>query len=244
MSLVVPVGHSKGHSSRYAWPASSELERVFLEWHSRVESTGSCSISIDRIVHSLSRLPDSSFTTDGLHELVLKYSHDSYPLLGAFVSGGYTKLHDNVIVYDLEAVVANLGCGLPRDKLLVNRGTVGEDLGLSAMGTVVNLGVTGNRAGFLLTGTLLSAGTAGHGFGCLMGAGIAVAFRDPDSYWADQTTTDRFVCHDSITGELQDYSMELMEICRGPVKGIYDRYGEVPAVTIRQDISRLLGVDP
>jgi len=59
---------------------------------------------------------------------------------GRFLSLVYKQAPDEVIVYDLPFPLRDLGYGLPKDKVLVNRGALGTRVGLFSVGVVVNHG--------------------------------------------------------------------------------------------------------
>jgi len=86
---------------------------------------------------------------------------------GIFLSAIYNRHPEKYIVFDFNAEnpPLKLGFKLSRDRVLINRGTVGSFLGLKADGLIINCGEARGLVGFDSKATVINYGSAGMGFG-------------------------------------------------------------------------------
>lgn len=206
MSTIIPAGHQESTQKKSSVDETSELERCLIA---------------ARTTNGV-RLPDNVSVAEA-HAVVLGQT-DTH-LCGHFLNEAYRVTQEKVIVYDLDMSLNHIGAGLPADKLLINRGTTGNRFGYRTHGVVVNLGRTEYLYWPDSSGLLVNCGTVDS-----FGTGVAEEvrlFRGELYYHVPPVS--QYQGAPSRSRHLQ----EVLEICKGPIEGIYDRYGETPAAAIK-----------
>lgn len=229
MGIIVPAGHArvianKAHSSEHI----SDLEKAFKEWQR---------FSSYETAYKL--LEGTHPDTADLHRLVLQHHDPLNAFAGIFLSAGYSVSDENIIRYDLDIPLGELGYRLPEDKLFVNLGCAGALLGQESKGVIVNAGTAGGFFGECIEGVAVNAGYADWGFGYCRTGGIAVAVHAPTEY-DNPREGGTLITHDGIGQELRSYLEQLIDTCKGPAESIYRNYGHKPGGAISYDVRQIL----
>lgn len=217
MTTIAPAGHAAGLGRREPRPESvSEAETMllnFLECKSR----------------------SYKVPLDAAHSAVLKHQgHPEIHWAGEFLSRVYSGCTEKVIVHDLDMHLDSLGTYLSHDKLLINTGAAGDGYGRHTKGVTINCGIVGNHAAYRSYGLTVNAGIAGKQYGDMKKGGIVAGLRDPESYGRGRGVW--IIESGHMSPQMREYLEELVALCKGPEKALYDRYGDVPAITIRDTV--------
>lgn len=214
MSPITSAGHTRAITSNaYAAGTPSELERAFDEWRREYADLG------DSHTSAKNRLENISFNMEELHDVLLKNASSMHhSQCEGFVAAAYNACQENVLVYDLDVPLDFLGGYLPRDKLFINCGTVG------------------NWSGYGCSGIIVNAGVAGSFFGNIRSGGIGISLHPPESYESFLSHGGMLVAHNEITGPLRAYLEELVSLCKESPKTLHSRHGPEILSAIRANI--------
>lgn len=236
MSTILPAGHAHTITNKaYATEPMSDLEKAFLEFRARTSKIKSYNVHTMGFSLVGGLLHNIEISICELHSLALK--HEGYPakLDGVFVSMGYARCPETIILSDFQTPLNFLGLRLPHNKLLVNKGIAGNWLGAHAHGVVVNCGEAQDFAGYISDGVIVNGKYAGRGFGTCGTGGVAISLREPAGYWSP-SIGGRTICHDRLSEGMREYLEELVSACNGSPEYIRKRYGDDPAHRIKKDI--------
>lgn len=214
MKNVTPAGHNATVASKaYAAEPASDLEKAFRDFCELVNKRHLPNPQLHEIAENI--LPEK-ISIPETHALFMEPMNPT--LAGIFLSAIYSRSPQKVVEYDIESPLNLVGYRLPKDKLLINRGTTGNMFGYRAHGVVVSCTTRRKCAGGFLSGSETGIVVeSGKEVACLLGR---LSF-PPEN--------------------LRTYLEELVDICAGSVDGIYERYGKIPARTIRTDVRKMLG---
>lgn len=167
-----PAGHAAPAAKREYPEPNRKLQEAFETW--------TYGLGDDKLVHYVDSVLDKRYTRaerlieklelslDEAHALlIMNQEHPHIADAGLFISALYNQLPDKNIVYDLnlDEPPDYLGHVLPADKILINRGKVGYDVGRDAKGPVINYGDAGNGFGWSAKSLVVNCGRADRWLG-------------------------------------------------------------------------------
>jgi len=162
-----PAGHDKPAPRRSYPEPDRRLADALEVWLERAATEEFYNNNQSYWYHEALRLTmDLECDLDAAHGLLYNYQ-DHKEILGAgpFISTLYNKIPDTEIVYDLQLPVRDLGLWLSKNKILVNKSTVGSGFGNCAMGTIINCGKAEGNLGCSSLGYVINLGPAESGLG-------------------------------------------------------------------------------
>jgi len=159
------AGHRRPRERR-DYTGSDELRECFEKWLGKVPGYIRDLKLKDSFEATCECMDGLQLDVDSLHGLVDAYSdRHSINLAGLFLSAGYHRVTEDVIVCDFGIPLSYLGHCLPEDKVLWNKGKAGFGLGAKGKGVVVNCGHVEDHMGYEASGVVVNLVRAGDYFG-------------------------------------------------------------------------------
>ncbi len=247
-----PAGFEQPEGSRknYVKPRA-ELQEAFDKW---VDGLPNYSLALDddsekeykkacELVQSIGEIPYRE-----ANSLLAGFKPKTYGQsgVGLFISACYNQSPEPVIIFDVDAPEINLiGYGLEENKILVNKGKVGDYFGRSSSGILVNNGKIEWLFSIFFSGIIINNDEALDLVGYWSG-GTIVGLREPKDY-GYLLGGGIILKADGSMGipKLKNYLEELAEITMAikdeeSAKRFLQRYGPEPKETIESEIKKFL----
>lgn len=157
-----PAGHDAPQPKRKYSQPDKKLELVLEKFLSRIDKVD------ESKKYKLAKdlLKNVEASVDEMHSLIVKYQdHRDVRRIGDFVSVVYNKSPEKIIVYDFDIPIDFLAGRLSKDKIFINRGSVGFSVGHDALGALVNQNLTYSNFGIYASGPIINYGLAGNPMG-------------------------------------------------------------------------------
>ena len=155
-----PAGHETPQPKRNYQTSDKKLEAAFLYFLEKWDDK-ECN-------HPERMVKDIKANISEIHGLLVAYQdHEKIKYAGDFVSVIYNKAPDETIIFDLKLAtpINYLGKSLHKNKIIINRSTVGDYFGSEAEGTVINEGISQKDMGREATGPIINLGETDENLG-------------------------------------------------------------------------------